>query len=81
MEESVARLVNLSKSELKSTLTDALVEELSPIQQRLHDLLSSPTIVSEALSLGSRTASIIAARQLTAIHRAVGLSPDSCEYV
>ncbi len=65
------RLSKLTKVELKSAVTDALVEELTPIQTRLHQIEQS-NLVHTALTAGSRIANDLAAQKLRTIMEAVG---------
>lgn len=68
-------LVKLSKVELKNTVTDAIVEELSPIQTRLSHLEGS-RLVKEALSVGASVANRVAFHNLYKIKEAIGLLPS-----
>ncbi len=65
------RLSKLTKVELKLAVTDALVEELTPIQTRLHQIEKSK-IVHTALTAGSRIANDLATQKLRTIMEAVG---------
>ncbi|GAA50940.1 Tryptophan--tRNA ligase, mitochondrial [Clonorchis sinensis] len=63
------------KATLKSRVTDALVEELSPIQNRVHELRTTPEGRSEVLSVlnkGCNLAQQIAQSRLNAVYSAIG---------
>ncbi|CDS40033.1 tryptophanyl tRNA synthetase [Echinococcus multilocularis] len=72
IQEAVEQLVKLSKVELKNVVTDAIVEELTPIQTRLAELESSG-LVQNALSAGARIANLVASQNLRKIKEVMGL--------
>ncbi|CAH8818826.1 unnamed protein product, partial [Schistosoma curassoni] len=64
-----------SKEDLKSKVSDALIEEFDPIQKRINDLMNTEegqsTIVN-CLSHGSRRANQLATKRLELIYSAIG---------
>lgn len=58
---------------MKSLLTDALVEELGPIQSRLQAIQSDSNLSYNALAAGSRIANKLASENLHHIMQAAGL--------
>ncbi|KAM3185635.1 hypothetical protein ACTXT7_005970 [Hymenolepis weldensis] len=70
--EAEEQLIKLSKVELKNLVTDAIVEELAPIQARLKQLETSK-LVLDALSAGSALANHVALTNLRKIKDVIGL--------
>lgn len=58
---------------LKSDVTDAVVEVLTPIQKRYAELSSDPATVAQILAMGAGKAQTVAAATLERARRAVGL--------
>ncbi|VDM17976.1 unnamed protein product [Hydatigera taeniaeformis] len=72
VQEAIEQLVKLSKVELKNTVIDAVIEELTPIQAKLTELERSE-LAQNALSAGSQLANIVALQNLRKIKEAIGL--------
>ncbi|MBO0827709.1 MAG: tryptophan--tRNA ligase [Streptosporangiales bacterium] len=64
-----------SYGELKSDVTDAVVDALRPIQERYRDLVADPGYVDTALAVGAHHASDLAAPVLARAQRNFGLLP------
>ncbi|VDP24940.1 unnamed protein product [Schistosoma margrebowiei] len=71
-----------SKEDLKSKVSDALIQEFDPIQKRIHDLMNTEegqaTIVN-CLSHGSRRANQLATKRLELIYSAIGCKIPDCK--
>ena len=59
--------------ELKTDLSDCLVETVGPVRDRAVELLADPGYVEEVLLVGAEKASEIAEENLDAIYRTIGL--------
>ncbi len=64
----------LGCGDCKMRLRDALVAELTPLQQRLPELRAKPAQVLEVLADGAARARAIAAQTMSEVHQAMGLT-------
>ncbi len=63
--------------ECKMRLRDAIVSDLTPLQERYVELRAKPSIVGDALVQGAEKARVIAQQTMTEVHRAMGLTTAS----
>ncbi|CAH8577152.1 unnamed protein product [Schistosoma rodhaini] len=83
IEEILSTVANeWSKEDLKSKVSDALIQEFDPIQKRLHHLMNTEegqsTIVN-CLSHGSKQANQLATKRLDLIYSAIGCKIPVCK--
>ncbi len=72
-----ARYANFGYGQFKADVADAVVAELSPVQQRYAELLAEPEQIHDALRRGAERAHPIAASTLDRVYDAIGLLPPA----
>jgi tryptophanyl-tRNA synthetase len=70
-EDMRTRFSGMRYGNLKKTVAEAVVAGLEPIQQRYREI--TPEEITQALSLGSERARLVANSTLTKVKRAMGL--------
>jgi tryptophanyl-tRNA synthetase len=63
--------------ECKMRLRDAVVRDLTPLQERYVELRAKPSLVTDVLAGGAEKARAIAQRTMTEVHQAMGLTSAS----
>ncbi len=70
---------NAGYGDLKIKTAQAVIKRLSPIRQKLNDLLSQPAHLDELMALGAQRAQKIAKKTLLEVYKKVGLLPPKGE--
>lgn len=74
-EEILERVGHMSWGEFKPVLADAIVDHLSPIQERYHAIRKDETYLRKVLADGAASANEIASQTLAAARIAMGFVP------
>uniref|UniRef100_A0A0N4ZYD1 tryptophan--tRNA ligase n=1 Tax=Parastrongyloides trichosuri TaxID=131310 RepID=A0A0N4ZYD1_PARTI len=74
IEEVVEDVKNLNTVQFKTYVSDKIVNELTPIQERYNELMVKPDVVTDIVVNGGNTARGIASRTLKDIKEIIGLN-------
>ena len=75
MQDVVTEFSSGGYGDLKSAVADAVVEALTPIRERTHELLKDPAELDRILASGAAKARIRAEATLERVHESLGLLP------
>ncbi len=78
VEDVVSGLSGSGYGALKAEVAEAVVELVSPIREKTHELLSDPAELDRLLALGAEKAEATAQATLHRAHQALGLLPRLC---
>ncbi|MEE0931823.1 MAG: tryptophan--tRNA ligase, partial [Clostridium sp.] len=74
-EEVVALYEGKGYADLKKDVADAIVDELSPIQEKVNSLLKDKKTLEEIYKLGAEKANYAAIKTLRKMQKKIGLIP------
>lgn len=72
LEDTLVHFQGQNYGFLKSEVADAIVEELTPIQERYYEIINDKTLLNETLKAGSEVAGKKAYRKMQKVKKAVG---------
>ncbi|AGM26379.1 tryptophanyl-tRNA synthetase [Spiroplasma syrphidicola EA-1] len=73
IEKAVAELKDYDYGEFKTIVGQTIIDTLTPLQTKYHELINSPAI-DDLLTTGAQKAREIASRKMTKVNNAVGLN-------
>ena len=74
-EEVVALYEGKGYADLKKDVADAIIDELSPIQEKVNSLLKDKKTLEEIYKLGAEKANYAAIKTLRKMQKKIGLIP------
>lgn len=74
-EELVEYYKDKGYADLKSDVADAIIKELSPIQEKVHELLNNKSYLESIYKEGAQKASYVANKTLRKMQKKIGLIP------